>query len=189
MAVKVTGFKGDVIGDSIAINPSLVVYDLFSITDYSHTQPILYFGKDTSKYAGFRYDNGTGNRLVWLDLELGYGSYEAGDGKLFRKSFDFLLNGVDAVPETPSSSFTLDQNYPNPVVSGTKIGYSLTERTPVILAVHDLLGREIRRLVNTAQDAGAYTVNFDASNLPSGLYIYTLNAGGKTVEKTMTITK
>jgi N-acetylneuraminic acid mutarotase len=100
-----------------------------------------------------------------------------------------LLQGVNAVNSNVANNFRLDQNYPNPVSSETKIGYSLSERTPVTLNVIDVLGREVAHLVSATQDAGNYSVNFDASKLSAGAYIYTLNAGGKTIEKNMTVTK
>jgi hypothetical protein len=190
---QVNGVKGDVIGDGIVLNPYPYLADVFTITDPVHTKSILYFGKDTSAYAGFRYDNGSGQRLVYYNMNFVFENFtdeeQAVLGTLVTRSMDFLLNGVDAAPEISSPAFTLEQNYPNPVTSQTKIGYTLSERSPVTLTVHDLLGREVSRLVNATQDAGTYTVNFDGSNLPSGSYIYTLNACGKTVEKTMTVTK
>ncbi len=100
-----------------------------------------------------------------------------------------LVGGLNAVNAGSVSDFSLGQNYPNPVVNDTKIGYSVDARTPVSITVHDVLGREVGSIVNTTKDAGTYSVNFDASKLSAGMYIYTMNAGGKTIERTMTVTK
>jgi len=74
-------------------------------------------------------------------------------------------------------SFTLQQNYPNPFNPATTISYQLPEAAVVNLSVFDLLGRKVSVLVNRNQPSGNYTVNFDASGLSSGIYIYRLQAG------------
>ncbi len=85
--------------------------------------------------------------------------------------------------------FELSQNYPNPFNPSTKIKYSLPENTKVQLTVYNLLGQKIAELVNTEQTAGSYTVNWDASNQASGMYIYRLKAGDRVVNKKMTLIK
>jgi hypothetical protein len=87
------------------------------------------------------------------------------------------------------TDFSLAQNYPNPFNPTTSISYSLAERSSVSLKVYDVLGTEVATLVNTTQGAGAYDVNFDAANLASGLYIYTLKAGSYTSTKKMMLLK
>lgn len=83
------------------------------------------------------------------------------------------------------SSFTLYQNYPNPFNPTTKIGFRIADFGFVSLKVYDVLGNEIGTLINEEKSAGIYEVNFDASRLPSGLYFYTLNAGGFSETKKM----
>ena len=87
------------------------------------------------------------------------------------------------------NQFNLEQNYPNPFNPNTSINYTLAERSNVSIKVYDVLGEEVATLVNSNQDAGAHTINFDASNLASGLYIYTLNAGNFTSSKKMMLLK
>jgi hypothetical protein len=87
------------------------------------------------------------------------------------------------------TDYSLAQNYPNPFNPTTSISYSLAERSAVSLKVYDVLGNEVATLVNTTQDVGAYDINFDASNLASGLYIYTLKAGSFTSTKKMMLLK
>ena len=86
-------------------------------------------------------------------------------------------------------SFNLAQNYPNPFNPTTKITYSVAQRNHVSLKVYDMLGREVASLVNTTKDAGTYEVNFNASSLASGLYIYKIQAGNFVQSKKMMLLK
>lgn len=70
--------------------------------------------------------------------------------------------------------FKLNHNHPNPFNPSTEIAFELPKNEKVILKVYDLLGREIKTLVNGYRKAGSYRVTFDGSNLPSGVYIYRL---------------
>ncbi len=87
------------------------------------------------------------------------------------------------------NKFTLFQNYPNPFNPSTVIRYSLQENEFVQLKIFDLLGREIATLVNKKQAPGNYSVQFNAENLPSGAYIYTLKAGNYFGTRKMSLVK
>jgi|GEM_PF-1118867 hypothetical protein len=86
--------------------------------------------------------------------------------------------GVANTDEELPIKIALHQNYPNPFNPQTVIRYSLSVNSFVTLNVYDILGKEVAQLYNeTLQTAGEYFVNFDASNLPSGMYYYQLTAG------------
>ena len=73
--------------------------------------------------------------------------------------------------------FSLGQNYPNPFNPITKINFSTPISGYVLLIVYDILGKEVKTLVNEALTAGEYEVDFEATGLTSGMYYYTLRAG------------
>ncbi|MDP2301624.1 MAG: T9SS type A sorting domain-containing protein, partial [Ignavibacteria bacterium] len=85
--------------------------------------------------------------------------------------------------------FNLNQNYPNPFNPTTIISYSVAENSFVSLKVYDVLGNEISELVNTVKEAGNYSASFDASQLSSGIYFYTLKASGHSFTKKMLLAK
>lgn len=87
---------------------------------------------------------------------------------------------VTDVEETPSSPalFKLWQNYPNPLNPSTTIQYYLPSRCRVALVIYSVLGQRVAELVNGEKDAGHYEIQFDASGLASGVYLYRLQAGG-----------
>ncbi len=85
--------------------------------------------------------------------------------------------------------YSLAQNYPNPFNPSTKISYSIKEDGFITLKVYDILGVEIATLVNEQKTAGDYEAEFNAANLPSGMYIYKLQSGSFTDVKKMLLTK
>jgi len=99
---------------------------------------------------------------------------------------------AEATPQAAVSApveFALKQNYPNPFNPTSRIGFDLPEAAAVMLTVFDLNGREIATLVNGPLTAGAHEVEFNAAGLPSGIYIYRLNAGDFSAARTMLLMK
>ena len=76
-------------------------------------------------------------------------------------------------------SFNLSQNYPNPFNPSTIINYELRIRNFVMLKVYDIAGREVATLVKEIMPAGKHAVEFNAADLPSGVYFYSLYVDGK----------
>jgi hypothetical protein len=85
--------------------------------------------------------------------------------------------------------YSLSQNYPNPFNLATTIEYQIPKQSLVKLTIFDLLGREITTLVNEQKGAGTYSVKFEASSLPSGVYFYKLTAGGYTQTRKLLLLK
>jgi hypothetical protein len=90
--------------------------------------------------------------------------------------------------------FELSQNYPNPFNPSTKINYSIPsnandQMSSVILKVYDILGNEVITLINEEKAAGVYEIEFDATEIPSGVYFYRLQAGAFTETKKLILLK
>ena len=108
-----------------------------------------------------------------------------------------MLCGLDAVVavsnETESleiaDKFKLDQNYPNPFNPSTNISFELPSASVVQLKVYNLLGQEVASLVDGRLNSGNHSVNFDASTLSSGVYIYRLSSGGMSYSRKMILVK
>ena len=94
--------------------------------------------------------------------------------RVYKKGLPADMEDIDA--ELPAE-FVLSQNYPNPFNPLTSISYAISKDNNVTLTVYDARGREIAELVNEFKNSGRYSVAFDASNLPSGLYFYQLKVG------------
>jgi len=85
--------------------------------------------------------------------------------------------------------YALNQNYPNPFNPSTVINYQLPIDGFVTLIIYDILGREVKTLVNEYKPQGKYTVSFDGSKLASGIYFYQLRTGNFVSTKKMLMVK
>jgi hypothetical protein len=90
--------------------------------------------------------------------------------------------------KTEESYFEL-KNYPNPFNPVTTISYTLKEASNVRVTVYDRLGREVKTLVDENESAGTHNVDFNGSNLPSGMYFYRIQSGDKTEVRKMILAK
>lgn len=106
-----------------------------------------------------------------------------------RKADWLKATDVESETETVPATFALQQNYPNPFNPATVISYSIQKDSKVKLEVFDVLGRKIATLVNANQVPGKYNVEFDASKLSSGVYIYTLTSQNQISSKKMMLLK
>jgi hypothetical protein len=103
----------------------------------------------------------------------------------------YKQNVVTAIEdeETIPMEFKLEQNYPNPFNPSTRIRFSVSEKSNVVLKVFDILGSEVATLVNKDMDIGRYEVEFRADNYSSGIYIYKITAYNFVSTKKMILIK
>jgi endoglucanase len=92
-----------------------------------------------------------------------------------REAYESSTTSVGTISET-TRNFRLDQNYPNPFNPTTVFSFQLSTMSKVKLIVYDVLGREVDRLIDEVKPAGVYKVTWNASALPSGVYLYQLQA-------------
>ena len=151
--------------------------------------------------GGFYFSDDSGN--TWQEINLNeVGPYPVSVNCLYPYGKDRILVGTDggvyivqstitAVSPTPSivSTFHLSQNYPNPFNPTTTIQFSVQKRSLVVLKVYNILGQEVKTLVQGEMSPGSHEIMFDGSSLPSGTYIYRLSAGNYTETKKMMLLK
>ncbi len=144
------------------------------------------------------YHNGSGEPgtiLVQLGAHFqklkGIMYYSFSNYKLVPRKDDDFVGYTTAVKNENSLpvSFNLEQNYPNPFNPSTKIIYSIPQESKVTLKIFNILGQQVKTLVNETQRQGTYTVTFNASSLPSGIYFYNIEAGNYNQVKKMILLK
>jgi len=96
-----------------------------------------------------------------------------------------IITNIGSVNNSDVKEYFISQNYPNPFNPITKINYSLPNSELVQIKVFDVLGNEIKTLLNDYKQAGNYEVEFDASNIPSGVYFYRMISGSYLETKKM----
>ena len=115
--------------------------------------------------------------------------------RLLESAFYFVDNGEpllsvgEPMQATRPKEFKLEQNYPNPFNPTTTIQFAVPAVSDVKLEVFNILGQKVSTLVNRRMEAGLHTVNFNASNLASGVYFYRLQSGSFVQTKKMLLIK
>ncbi len=135
--------------------------------------------------------------VEFYDKNRNIGSLSISDGEIFAAAgengvlifHNDLITNIEKELGTTPIQFSLYQNYPNPFNPTTVIGYQLPVEGFVKLTIYEQLGREITTIVNKAQNAGSYKINFDGSSLASGIYFYKLTWGSFSLTRKMLLLK
>lgn len=139
-------------------------------------------------------NNSTGNNPFTLTAP-GPGTYtvNAGFKSPSPRRWDSVLVNISItdVGENPSNptEYKLYDNYPNPFNPSTTLRYSIPEASFTTIKIYDALGNEVSSLVNETKSAGTYEVEFNATDLSSGIYYYSLQAGSFNQTKKMILIK
>jgi hypothetical protein len=142
-----------------------------------------------SDFATVGFVNGKGTTTERQDYV--YKDKISDDGKYFYrlKQIDYLghfeYSDVIEIELRAFNSYLLEQNYPNPFNPSTTIGYGIKEKSNVKITILNSVGEEVALLVNEDKSSGYHTVEFNAANLPSGVYFYQLQAGAYVEAKKM----
>jgi len=134
----------------------------------------------TYLYSDLEYDNNYWWRVRAFNA--------TGWGEFSEIGSFWVINSVEDDNQLPIE-FALEQNYPNPFNPVTTIEYSIKERSSVDLDLYDVLGSEVKVLINEEQDAGHYNIKFNGGNLASGIYLYKIKAGDFVETKKMILMK
>ena len=148
---------------------------------------------ENNDYVNIGYIEGHGTTTeqqdyTYVDKTVEEGTYYY---RLKQIDFDgtFEYSDVVTVEIGVPDNFYLSQNYPIPFNPSTRIEFTLHEKQLVSLRIYNTLGELVGELVNVVKEAGSYSVIFDASNLPSGVYFYRLQTPGFADNKKMTLLK
>lgn len=129
----------------------------------------LGFANNIIYMAGYSEGKDGGNFVIAYDSDTGSEFWQNINGQLVVSDLEII--------KTQPNEFSLSQNYPNPFNPVTTIAFSLPEPSDVSLAIYNALGQEVAVLINDHRPAGEHRVEFNAGNLPSGVYFYRLTAG------------
>lgn len=152
-------------------------------------------GDGSERPAGHNFMDGNSNNVMFMSVDPL--SFEADSGWVGNSTWTPLAQwlgmyytvGVRQNDNSVPSNFELSQNYPNPFNPTTNINFSIPNSGLTTLKVYNILGQEVATLLNKQMAAGSYTVDFDASNLSSGMYIYSIQSGDVEISKKMMLLK
>ena len=204
---NITDKNISLVTDSSYGNGSIGGFITFNnFTDESNYEGITILAKNTDNGALYSYNFGKelGDYKV---SNIPYGTYELIAQKIGLENaisqtvtidpinnqitginLNFLISDLQTEAELPNG-FILYQNFPNPFNPYTTITFQLFEYEFVKLKVYDILGNEIANLINETKSPGHYQIEFDATNLVSGIYFYQLSIGSLTSTKKMVVLK
>jgi photosystem II stability/assembly factor-like uncharacterized protein len=173
--VELTSFTATLLGNELILN--------WSTATETNNQgfEILRFAQNDSEWQMIGFVPGFGTTTEpksysYTDSEVLTGEYTYRLKHIdFDGSYEYSQE-VEVEVATPFT-FSLEQNYPNPFNPNTTIKYSIPELSNVKLLLFNLLGEEVTTLVNEEKNAGNYSVEFNASSIPSGIYFYQLKVG------------
>lgn len=179
----------------------------FSATALSNGVKLTWRTETETNNYGFEIERKTNsNTWVTLDFVNGNGNsnspkeYSYVDNSVKTGKYSYRLKQIDndgqyayskivEVDLSKQMEYNLTQNYPNPFNPTTSISFTLPKSGVVKLTVYNLLGQEIKTLVNGFKESGVHYINFNANNLNSGIYIYKIETSGFTQTRKMTLVK
>lgn len=176
-----------------SFNTGLPIIPYYSILLFTYQEQLFVIYADNNEL--YKYENDQWNEAdLQLPQQIRVMSISSVGDLIYAGTYDNGIWKYDPTTTTVDDGtlpvqFNLSQNYPNPFNPNTTIRYQTPQDGIVTLKVYDILGSEVAILVNEQKTAGSYEVNFDASRLASGVYIYKLQAGVHITSKKMLLVK
>ncbi len=184
--VEFTSFTANVNGNSVTLNWS-------TATETNNSGFSIERKATGGNWQTMGFVNGSGNSTVPVHYSFTDQSVPTGKYAYRLKQVDYdgsySYSSEVSIELLTVNSFSLFQNYPNPFNPSTHIKFSIPSDEFVTLKVFDILGREVATLVNERHGTGEYTINFNASALPSGIYYYSIIAGSFKETRKMILAK
>ena len=189
LPVELSSFSASVVGNVVKLNWKTET----EVNNYGFEVERFALSAELQAWDKIGFVNGNGNSNSPKD-------YSFVDDKISGGRYSYRLKQIDndgqfeyskaiEVDLGAPKKFELSQNYPNPFNPTTTIRFSLPEAGNVKLTLFNILGQEIKTLVNEFKEAGVHTINFDASELNSGMYIYKIETGTFVQTRKMTLVK
>ncbi len=164
------------------------ILDTLDVAEWNFAQTGSYANQNSGTVSGYA---STYDVAVDPDLNFYSQSYYGWTIEKWVYSTELpILTDIEEISSTIPESFSLSQNYPNPFNPTTSIEFSITELSNVSLDIYTITGELVGSLISGQEfSQGSYKVSFDASQLSSGIYLYTLKAGNNISTKKMTLLK
>jgi hypothetical protein len=189
LPVELSSFSASVVGNAVKLNWRTET----EVNNYGFEIERYALSAERQAWEEIGFVNGNGNSnspksYFYEDKNVTAGKYSY-RLKQIDNDGQFEYSKTIEVDLGAPKKFELSQNYPNPFNPTTTIRFNLPEAGNVKLTLFNILGQEIKTLVNEFKESGVHTINFDASELNSGMYIYKLEAGSFVQTRKMTLVK
>lgn len=188
------------------VNPNVTQYEIWRHPKNGTPVKIATVGRGVQFYEDSQYKrtaNSNSTTLLFYDVRGVYSvegtkandQYQScyGEGS---PQMQFENKDEEQIVAAPQISLLKEEikensirNYPNPFNPTTKVSYTIKEAGQVEVAVYDMLGKQIRKLVSTVKEPGTYVTNFDGSNLSSGIYILSMQINNERITKKIILVK
>ncbi|MDI6766716.1 MAG: YCF48-related protein [Bacteroidota bacterium] len=174
-------FDGGYTWEALGRRP-ISVYTVFADVNFGWSRQTSIVHRTTNSGASWESELQTDvYHMLWSIhfVDSSHGWVAGNGGTLIRYGYPEKTTSVDENSSENISKYQLFQNYPNPFNSTTNIKYEIQNKSHVILKIYDILGKEVRTLINNINQPGNYTVTWDGKNyngldMPSGVYFYVL---------------
>jgi photosystem II stability/assembly factor-like uncharacterized protein len=184
--VELASFNASIVGDNVILN-------WVTATELNNQgfEVERSFDNQNFKEIGFVPGYGTTTENKFYSFSINILPSQKEYFRLKQVDFDgtFEYSSTVEVEGTAPTEFSLKQNYPNPFNPTTKIGFTLPAESNVKIVVYNLIGQKVAEIVNSKYSAGSHSVDFNASTLSSGIYLYKIEAGSFTSVKKMQLIK
>jgi hypothetical protein len=189
LPVELSSFSASIVGSSIKLNWKTET----EVNNYGFEVERYALSAERQAWEKIGFVNGNGNSNSPKSYSFEDKNVTAGKYSYRLKQIDndgqFEYSKAIEVDFGVPKKFELSQNYPNPFNPTTTIRFNLPEATNVKLTLFNILGQEVKTLVNESKESGVHTINFNATELNSGIYIYKLESGSFTQTRKMTLVK